>query len=227
MDLLLGSVLLAGFLSFFSPCTIPMIPVYIGILTGEQGELKKIGPLQFSSKALLRTTLFVLGLSAVFVTMGFGAGFLGTLLYNPWFFRVLGLIVILLGLKQLGLLRLSFLDRERRMQTRVNPSGYAAPFLLGLTFSFGWTPCVGPVLGMILGVSSTGGPVKGAFYMFIYSIGLMLPFLFITLFSSYAMSKVEFLEKHAITIQRVGGVLIILMGILLMSNKLSLLAGGI
>lgn len=227
MDLLLGTVLLAGFLSFFSPCTIPMIPVYIGILTGEQGELKKLGLFRFSPKALFRTMLFVLGISAVFVTMGFGAGFLGRLLYNPWFFRVLGLIVIFLGLKQLGLLRLSFLDKERRVQTRVNTSSYSAPFILGLTFSFGWTPCVGPVLGMILGVSSSGGPLKGAFYMLIYSIGVMIPFLFITLFSSYAISKVEFLEKHAGLIQKIGGILIILMGILLMTNKLSLLAGGI
>lgn len=227
MDLLLTSVLFAGLLSFFSPCTVPMIPVYIGILAGEQGELRKFGPISFSPRAMLRTILFVLGLSLSFVIMGFGAGFLGSLLYNPWFFRALGLLVILLGLKQIGLLRLNFLDKERRLQTRVNPSTYGAPFILGLTFSFGWTPCVGPVLGMILGVSSSGGPLRGAFYMLIYSVGLMLPFLFITLFSSYALGKVSFLEKHVMTLQRVGGVLIILMGILLMSNKLSLLAGGL
>ncbi|HZK10505.1 MAG TPA: cytochrome c biogenesis CcdA family protein [Clostridia bacterium] len=224
MNILIGSVFIAGLLSFFSPCTVPMIPVYIGILADGGDRVKKIGFISFSPRSMLRTMLFVLGISVSFVTMGFGAGALGALLYSPWFLRILGFIVILLGIKQMGLIRLGFLDKERKVQAKTDVSAYWGAFILGLTFSFGWTPCVGPVLGAVLGISSSGGPLIGGFYMLIYSLGMMIPFLFITLFSSYALSKVEFLERHVFTLQKVGGLLIILMGILLMFDKLSVLS---
>lgn len=225
MNILIGSVFIAGLLSFFSPCTVPMIPVYIGILADGGDGVEKIGPIRFSPRSMMRTMLFVLGISTSFVLMGFGAGALGSLFYSPWFLRILGFIVILLGLKQMGFLRLSFLDKERKVHAKTDITAYGGAFILGLTFSFGWTPCVGPVLGAVLGISSSGGPLVGAFYMLIYSFGMMIPFLFITLFSGYALSKVEFLEGHVFTIQKIGGLLIILMGILLMFDKLSLLAG--
>lgn len=224
MNILVGSVFLAGFLSFFSPCTVPMIPVYIGILADRQEDEKKQGSLPVDPRAMLRTILFVLGISVSFVIMGFGAGALGSLFYSPWFLRVLGFIVILLGLQQIGLLRLGFLDKERKIRAKTDISAYSGAFILGLTFSFGWTPCVGPVLGAVLGLSSSGGPLIGGFYMLIYSLGMMIPFLFITLFSGFALSKVAFLERHVFTIQKIGGLLIILMGILLMMDKLSILA---
>ncbi len=227
MNILMGSVFIAGLLSFFSPCTVPMIPVYIGILADGQGEVKRIGPIKISPRSMTRTVLFVLGISVSFVIMGFGAGALGSLLYSPWFLRVLGFIVVLLGLKQMGFLNIAFLDKERKVQAKTDISAYWGAFVLGLTFSFGWTPCVGPVLGAVLGISSSGGALVGGFYMLIYSLGMMIPFLFITLFSGYAIGKVEFLERHVFTIQKVGGVLIIIMGILLMMDKLSLLAGGL
>lgn len=227
MNVLITSVFIAGFLSFFSPCTVPMIPVYIGILADGQGQVKEFGPIKFSPRSMARTMLFVLGISVSFVIMGFGAGALGALFYSPWFLRILGLIVIILGLQQMGLFKISFLDKERKVRAQTDITAYWGAFVLGLTFSFGWTPCVGPVLGAVLGISSSGGALLGGFYMLIYSLGMMIPFLFITLFSGYALSKVEFLEKHVFTIQKVGGALIIFMGLLLMFDKLSLLSGGL
>lgn len=226
MDILIGSVFIAGILSFFSPCIVPLIPVYIGILTEtDDKKVIKVGKITFNLYAIFRTLLFIAGLSTAFLVMGFGAGALGSIIKNKWFFRVLGFIVILMGLQQIGILKLSFLSKERKFNLeRSRKKDYFGAYLLGLTFSFGWTPCVGPVLGSVIGITVHGGKAfTGAFYMLVYSVGLAIPFIFITIFSGFAINSLSFFEKHVKKIQVIGGVLIIIMGLLLMFEKMHLL----
>ncbi len=218
----ISSVLLAGFLSFFAPCILPVIPVYIGYFTEgskEAGEKKKT---HLFSRAMAKAIIFVGGLSTSFVLLGFGAGALGTIIYGDWFLMICGVLVIILGIHQTGLLNFKFLAREKKLQVkRTKKADFFGAYLLGFTFSFGWTPCVGPVLAAVLGLSATrGSAAYGGFLMLMYSIGLMIPFLVMAIFSDYLLSKIKSIYKHMKTIKIVGGILIILMGILLMTNKI-------
>ena len=145
------SVFLAGILSFFSPCILPLLPVYAGVLLDDkEGARGSSGKFSISVVSLLRTLAFIAGISFVFILLGYGAGFLGNLLYTSWFQYVTGAVIILLGLHQMEVLHFMGLYKERRLQLKrqgQNANGYSQAFLLGLTFSFAWTPCVGPVLG--------------------------------------------------------------------------------
>jgi len=225
--LYISTVFIAGLLSFFSPCILPVIPVYIAYFTegskpGEElGEGKK--KTHLFSLAMLKAIVFVGGLSTSFILLGFGAGALGSILYGRWFLILCGILVIILGIHQTGLVKFRFLAREKKVHVeRSKKSDLLGAYLLGFTFSFGWTPCVGPVLAAVLGLSATrGSAAYGGFLMLIYSIGLVIPFLIMAVFSDYLLSRIKSLYKHMNTIKIVGGVLIILMGILLMTDKVT------
>jgi len=225
--LYISTVFIAGLLSFFSPCILPVIPVYIAYFTegsksGEElGEGKK--KTHLFSLAMLKAIVFVGGLSTSFILLGFGAGALGSILYGRWFLILCGMLVIILGIHQTGLVKFRFLAREKKVHVeRSKKSDLLGAYLLGFTFSFGWTPCVGPVLAAVLGLSATrGSAAYGGFLMLIYSIGLVIPFLIMAVFSDYLLSRIKSLYKHMNTIKIVGGVLIILMGILLMTDKVT------
>ena len=171
----------------------------------------------------MRTLVFVAGLSTAFIILGFGAGALGSLIFSDTFMFVLGGIVILLGIHQTGLIHIPFLEREKKLTVKGSErKDLLGTYLLGFTFSFGWTPCIGPVLGAVLGISASGGQAAyGAWLMFIYALGLMIPFLIISIFSDVLLGKVKKLTKHMGKIKVAGGILIILMGVLLMTNKLN------
>ncbi len=215
-SLYISTVFVAGLLSFFSPCILPVIPIYIGYFT--EGEL---------SKPIIKAAVFVAGLSTSFILLGFGAGAIGSVLYSEWFIRFAGLIVIILGLNQIGLLKLKFLNREKKVHLkRTGKSDIIGAYLLGFTFSFGWTPCIGPVLVAILGLSaSEGSALYGGILMLIYSIGLMIPFLIIAVFSDVLLKRVKGLYKHLEKIKILGGVLIIIMGLVLMTDNLMVIVG--
>ncbi len=224
-QIFISTVFIAGFLSFFAPCTFPLLPVYIGNLVDDKGSKKHI---KFAGKKIAlrpigKTLLFVGGLSTTFVTLGFGAGALGSLINLRGFTIFSGLIVILLGLHQIGLFRIKFLEKYRSIRIKKNfENNYISSYLLGLTFSFSWTPCVGPVLGAVIVISSNGNQaLYGALLMLIYALGLMIPFLVMALLSNILLSRFEKLESHLPTIKKVGGVLIIIMGLLLMSENLN------
>ena len=153
------SVFLAGILSFFSPCILPLLPVYAGVLLDDKdGAQASSGKFSISLVSLLRTLAFIVGISFVFILLGYGAGFLGDLLYASWFQYVTGVVIILLGLHQMEVLHFQGLYKERRLQLQGQKGkGYSQAFLLGLTFSFAWTPCVGPVLGSVLALAASGG----------------------------------------------------------------------
>ena len=155
------SVFLAGILSFFSPCILPLLPVYAGVLLDDKdGAQASSGKFSISVVSLLRTLAFIAGISFIFILLGYGAGFLGNLLYASWFQYVTGAVIILLGLHQMEVLHLKGLYKERRLQLKrqgQKGKGYSQAFLLGLTFSFAWTPCVGSVLGSVLALAASGG----------------------------------------------------------------------
>jgi cytochrome c-type biogenesis protein len=222
--LYISSVFIAGLLSFFSPCILPVIPVYVAYFTEgstQQEGVKK----KFFTVAMVKAIVFVLGLSTSFVLLGFGAGALGKILYGRWFLTLCGILVILLGIHQTGLIKLNVLAREKKVHLkRSNKSDVLGAYLLGFTFSFGWTPCVGPVLAAVLGLSATQGRAAyGGFLMLIYSLGLVIPFLIMAIFSDILLSRVKLLYKHMNTIKIIGGLLIILMGLLLMTNNVTVL----
>lgn len=211
------SVFTAGILSFLSPCIIPVIPMYLAYFADDELATKK----RFISRPMIKAMLFVGGLSTVFIVLGFGAGALGSILYGDWFLIVCGLIVVVLGIHQTGLIQFSLLHHEKKLNLeRSKKSDYFGSYLLGLTFSFGWTPCVGPVLAAVLGLSaSEGSALYGGVLMAVYSLGLMVPFLIVAIFSETLLGRIKGIYKYMGKIKIVSGLFIILMGILLMMNQ--------
>lgn len=228
-EIFMSTVFIAGIFSFFSPCLVPLLPVYISIFAGEQDSkhsekyIKKLGILNINLIVIAKTLVFVAGISTSFIILGFGAGSLGTLINSKGFITLWGLIVIVLGIHQTGLLHFKLLDREKRLVIKGN-NGILGIFLLGFSFSFGWTPCIGPILAAVLGISASGGQaLYGVWLMIIYSLGLMIPFLIIAIFSDGMLRHVKKLNVHLEKIKIEGGIIIILMGILLMNNSLNVI----
>ena len=211
-ELFIGAVYVAGLLSFFSPCIFPLLPVYIGMLSTS------------GKKSIIKTLVFVIGLSTSFVLLGFGAGSIGSFLISKTFRIISGVIVIIFGIIQMEIVKIPFLEKTKLVDVKgkENDSIWGA-FLLGFTFSLGWTPCVGPILASILFISSGGGnPHYGALMMFIYVLGLATPFVILSLSSKYVLTKVSAIKKHLGIMKKIGGLLIIIMGILLLTDKLSI-----
>ncbi|HEX0972494.1 TPA: thiol-disulfide oxidoreductase-associated membrane protein CcdA2 [Streptococcus pneumoniae] len=224
------SVFLAGILSFFSPCILPLLPVYTGVLLDDKdGAQASSGKFSISVTSLLRTLAFIAGISFIFILLGYGAGFLGDLLYASWFQYLTGAIIILLGLHQMEILHFKGLYKEKRLQLQgqgQNGKGYSQAFLLGLTFSFAWTPCVGPVLGSVLALAASGGSGawQGAGLMLVYTLGLALPFLLLALTSSYVLKHFRKLHPYLGILKKVGGFLIIVMGLLVLFGNALILS---
>ncbi|MGH4050318.1 MAG: cytochrome c biogenesis protein CcdA [Clostridium sp.] len=173
-QIFMSTVFVAGIFSFFSPCLVPLLPVYISIFAEDQKNInhdkyiKKLGRLNINLRVIAKTLVFVGGISTSFIILGFGAGSLGNLINSKLFITFCGLIVILLGIHQTGLVHLKSLDRERRLILK-SDNGILGIFLLGFSFSFGWTPCIGPILATVLGISATGGQaLYGVWLMIIY-----------------------------------------------------------
>ncbi|MBB6022340.1 cytochrome c biogenesis protein CcdA [Paenibacillus sp. JGP012] len=218
----------AGVLSFFSPCILPLLPVYVSYLSGSMVIGAKQGAegtpfVQPRFAFVARTLLFVFGLSVVFVLLGFGSGVLGNIISSPAFIAVCGTIVVLFGIYQTGLIRLSWLERERKLSSdHARRGGYLGAFILGLTFSFGWTPCIGPVLAAILGIAAgEGSPVYGGFLMCLYTLGLAIPFLFLSVFSDYVMKRIRRVNQYMSVIKIGSGCILIVMGVFLMTDRLN------
>ena len=212
----LGSLaFVAGAVSFTSPCCLPLMPGYMSYISGVSAE-------EASRRRVLGSaSLFVVGFAIVFTALGASASIAGEFLLTrlPVFIKVAGAFVILMGLATLGLLKIPFLMRERRIDLHRIRSGPAGAVPLGMAFAFGWAPCVGPVLGGILTAAAATQTVwKGAILLFIYSLGLGIPFLLLALAYSKAGRTFRFLRRHGLAIERTGGVLLVTMGVLLITG---------
>ena len=226
------TVFMQGILSFFSPCVLPLVPLYIGYLAGGTQTVQKEGSIRYrKGKVMLNTLFFVIGVSFAFFLLGFGFTAAGRFFSGNrvWFARIGGILVILFGLYQIGLFGSSrFLTKERRLPFRLdrlamNP---LVALILGFTFSFAWTPCVGPALASVLLMASSAASSAAGFGLIgVYTLGFVLPFLLVGLFTS---TLLDFFKKHQKVVRytvKVGGALLILMGVMMLTGWMNGLTG--
>lgn len=218
----------AGMLSFASPCCLPLVPAYLSYITGvsvDQFSRTDIGAQR--RQIVFSAVSFVVGLALVFTLLGASASVIGQLLleYQDWVARIAGIIIIIFGLQMLGVLKIRWLEQEKRVDfTKRHAPGYLGALLMGSAFGVGWTPCVGPFLGLVLGLASQSDTVlTGMFLLFIYALGLGLPFVVGGLLIGQLMSVLARLKRHLRTLTYASGGLLIAMGLLVFSNELPLI----
>lgn len=202
----------AGFLSFISPCSLPLYPAFLSYITGMSiGELKEENAL-LRKRSFLHTIFFLLGFSVVFIVLGYGTSFIGKLFYEHMhLIRQIGAIfIVFFGLVTVGIIKPEFLMKERKFHFKNRPSGYLGSILIGLAFAAGWTPCMGPILAAVITLAAAN-PSAGIIYMIAYALGFAVPFLILSFF----IGKLQWIKKHSLMFMRIGGVLMILIGILL------------
>lgn len=219
----------AGFITFLAPCTLPLVPGYLGFISGvssqdlENPEITR----RARGKVFLNGLFYVIGFSTVFIVLGSLLGLGGQALgqYRIWISRIGGVFVIIFGVYMVGVLKLSFLSAERTFNVSkiVRPGNPTSSFLFGSAFAFGWTPCVGPVLGSILTLAASSATVaSGAFLLAVFSLGLAVPFLIIALFVDRASQGIAVISKYLKIISIIGGIFLIFLGVLLVTNMFSL-----
>ena len=211
----------AGLISFLSPCVLPLIPGYISYISGS--SLNEL--LEKKNINLAPIILFTVGFSIVFIIFGAASTYLGqVLLQNSYELRTAaGLVIILFSLHIIGIINLKFLNYEKRIQTNTN-SHFYSPILIGMAFAFGWTPCIGPILGSILVLAATEENInKGILLLISYSLGLALPFIL----SGYLIQKFlifsKNFKKNINLISKIGGIILLITGILILTNQLQAL----
>jgi cytochrome c-type biogenesis protein len=211
----------AGLISFLSPCVLPLIPGYISFISGaslnELVEKKKIN--------IIPLILFTLGFSTVFIIFGAAASYLGqVLLQNSQMLRIIaGLIIIIFSLQLIGIINISFLNLEKKIYTKKNNNIWFS-FIVGMAFGFGWTPCIGPILGSILALASTEETIiKAIILLCFYSLGLAIPFIL----SGYLMQRFlmfsKNFKKNINLVSKIGGIILLITGILILTNQLQIL----
>ncbi|MGO4436780.1 cytochrome c biogenesis CcdA family protein [Rhizobium sp. RAF56] len=229
-DISLLSALLAGALSFLSPCVLPLVPPYLCYMAGISVEQFRGGGATAAARAdvrggvLLSALFFTLGFATVFVALGAGASSIGLLLRQHLDFlaKVGGLIIIVMGLNFLGVLRIGFLSREARFQGGGKPATLTGAYVMGLAFAFGWTPCIGPVLGAILAVAAARDTVgAGAGLLAVYSLGLAVPFWIAAGFSGAFMNFLVRFRRHLGVVEKAMGAFLVLTGLAFMFGFVS------
>jgi len=212
----------AGFISFLSPCVLPLIPGYISYISGESlGDL-----VEKQKKIILKTVLFSLGFSLVFISFGATASLIGNILleYSYTLRIIAGIIIIIFSLQLIGVLNLNFLNQEKRFQTKNYSNNLFFPVLVGAAFGFGWTPCIGPILGSILALASIEETLTRAVILLIfYSLGLAIPFVL----SGYLIQRFllfsKNFKKNINLISKIGGITLLITGILILTNQLQVI----
>jgi cytochrome c-type biogenesis protein len=224
-SLALPAIFLAGVISFFSPCVLPLVPAYISYITGESvADTNNGQPIYARLPALALSLFFVLGFSVVFIVLGASASVLGqSLLKYRYETNIIGgAIIIVFGLFMTGLIKLPHLHRDTRFHVSLDGGGPVSAFVLGLAFGFGWTPCIGPVLGAILAASAVTATLnQGIALLSVYALGLSLPFLAAALFADKFLIRLKGMRRMGRTLHIVAGVILIVTGIAMITGYLS------
>jgi len=224
---------LAGVLSFISPCVLPLIPGYLSFVSGVTlEEMRGGGTLAAPApgarrKAVISSIAFVLGFSLVFVSLGASATALGTYLMARLTLlgKIAGVVIVLFGLHMMGVLRIGWLYSEKRIQTARKPAGFLGAMVVGIAFAFGWTPCIGPILAAILAVAAAQESVgQGVKLLAVYSLGLGVPFIATALAINQFFAASSRIRKHYHTIEVVSGVLLVVVGVLIFTNRFTIIA---
>lgn len=201
LELSIITAFLSGLLMFLSPCIFPLLPVYFAILEKD-------------NKKVRNTVLFLLGLSTAFVTLAFSFGIIGSYIYTPTTRRIFAVIVIIMGLQQLGIFNFNFLNKTKRLNIKPSKNSGIQSFLMGFSFSIGWSPCIGPILGSII-LYSIDNILLGSIFLAIFILGFILPFVIFTIFYEKLSRKINFIKSNLENLKKLSGIIIIIMGILL------------
>ncbi|MCP4320094.1 MAG: cytochrome c biogenesis protein CcdA [Hyphomicrobiales bacterium] len=229
-DISVLTAIFAGGLSFLSPCVLPLVPPYLCYMAGvsmDEFQSGREGAGDTRRSIMLASFFFTLGFSTVFVALGAGASSIGGLLRSHMdiLSQIAGVVIIIMGLHFLGLFRIGFLNREARFQSGGTPATMTGAYIMGLAFAFGWTPCIGPVLGAILGVASARDTVgDGAFLLAAYSLGLAVPFWIAAAFSGVFMQFLTRFRRHLGQVEKAMGGLLVLTGILFLTGGMQRMA---
>jgi cytochrome c-type biogenesis protein len=213
----------AGFISFLTPCVLPIIPGYISYITG-----KSLNEIESNrNKVLLKTIIFTFGFSLVFITLGAAASVIGNvLLYFSQELRIFaGLIIILFALYFLGFLKLSYLSKEKKFDTGSFKDNYFFPLLVGGAFAFGWTPCIGPILGSIIVLSAAEATIyKGMILLTFYSVGLAIPFILSGYYMTIFLNSKKSFSKYYSLVTKIGGITLLITGVLIVTNQIQVIS---
>jgi cytochrome c-type biogenesis protein len=218
----------AGFLSFVSPCVLPLIPGYISFVSGVSMEEMRadVAPATSRLQVFVTSLAFVIGFSIVFVALGASATAVGKFLFArlPLLTKIAGVILIIFGLHTMGVFRLAFLETEKRVHAQRKPAGPLGAMLVGIAFAFGWTPCIGPILGGILAVAGSKDTVlQGVELLAVYSLGLGIPFLLTSVAINQFFAVSKRIRKYYHAIELVSGGLLVAIGVLIFTNQFTLI----
>jgi cytochrome c-type biogenesis protein len=217
----------AGVISFLSPCTLPLLPGYLSYISGLGAE--EVQERRNTGTVVGAASLFVLGFSLIFVALGATASYIGSALmpYRDTLTRASGVFIILMALVMIGVFRVPMFYMERRFHLG-REFGIWSAFPLGMAFAFGWQPCIGPVLTAILAFATTEGTAqRGALLLFVYALGLGLPFLLVAMFAGRLFGSLNWFKRHFLAINRVGGAILLVMGVFLVLNRWTQLLGPV
>jgi len=230
MNVTYFGALLAGLLSFLSPCVLPLVPPYLCFLGGttfDQLTGEDETPSRVYTTVVMSSVAFVLGFTTVFVILGATATAAGQLLAAnlPLLAKIAGVVIIIAGLHFLGVIHLPILHREARYHADSRPAGLVGAYVIGLAFAFGWTPCIGPVLGAILAVAAGEDSVRqGVSLLFVYSLGLGIPFIIAAIAIRPFLNTMQRFRRHLATVEKVLGGFLVLTGILFLTDAMTLIS---
>ncbi|MGB1338381.1 cytochrome c biogenesis CcdA family protein [Planktomarina sp.] len=213
--------LLGGLISFASPCVLPIVPPYLAYMGGVSMD-DMSATAQARRRVVLAALFFVLGLSTVFILLGFTASSFGRLFLSnqDWFVSGAGVLVMVFGAHFLGVIRIGLLDREARIEGGDHGGSAFGAYILGLAFAFGWTPCLGPILGTILALAAdTATPAKGVILLATYAAGLGIPFVLVAVFFPSLKGLMGWMKRHMMRIERIMGVLLWTVGLMMVTGQ--------
>jgi cytochrome c-type biogenesis protein len=227
-DLNILTAFLAGLVSFVSPCVLPLIPAYLSFLTGSSlEELKAQSDAASRARTMLHALAFVAGFTVVFMAIGLSASALGSVFidYKDWIARIGGAVVILLGLNMVGVFKIPALMMDKRLQFRSANRSLFASFLVGIGFAAGWSPCIGPILSLIILKASQQHYGAATFFLFVYSMGLAVPLLITAAAVTQALTALNRIKRYLGAIEVGAGILLILAGLVIVTGSFGRVAG--